>query len=192
MHEPGLFDATEGLGPESSPAAARYIWGVDVSSLRISVGVDGPVQWTASHAFERPVGAATGERLSLLYRDAGMFAGMLARRSPPDQVSVESPAMISGFGAEPILQYATGVVVAAFADALEVPVWMVPVARWKKRSVGHGNATKDQVKRWALEEGFAPTSQDEADAAGVARAALETCWGGQSDEKDVRRGAVIR
>jgi Holliday junction resolvasome RuvABC endonuclease subunit len=44
---------------------------------------------------------------------------------------------------------------------------------WKKDTVGHGNATKDQVAAWALGLGYDGDDQDVCDAIGVAVCARE-------------------
>lgn len=129
--------------------------------------------------------------MHIILHETSDFAVQLASRFPVAQVSVESPAMNPKGGSEPILEYATGVVVASLSCTLRVPVWMVPVARWKARALGKGNASKAEALAWARGE-FGARIEDEADAAGVCRAARLTVWEGLCDEKDLKRGAVPR
>lgn len=203
---PGLFEPTEGRG-QDAPPGVPFVWGVDVSSVRLSIAVEsdkhGDEEWAEdvptdttravfTHSFTRATRKAVGERLAIVYSETLVFARMTAQRFEPEQVSVESPAMSQNRGSEPILTYATGAVVAALSMALPgVPVWMVPVSRWKLRAVGHGHASKDRCLEWAKDE-FGARIEDEADAAGVCRAARLTVWEGLCDEKDVKRGAVPR
>lgn len=202
---PGLFEPTEGRGP-AAPPGASFVWGVDVSSKRVSIAVESDVLDTVlenepippqtiravfTKSFMRPSSQTMGERLAIIHLETRDFAQAIGRRYWPEQVSVESPAMNPKGGSEPVLEYATGVVVAALTAALAVPVWMVPVGRWKARALGKGNASKAEALEWAFGE-FGARIEDEADAAGVARAARLTVWGGLCDEKDLRRGAVPR
>lgn len=198
---PGLFESTDGRG-DDAPPGVLFIWGGDVSSKRVSIAVEcdpfidlegeRAVRAVQTHAFTLATHRDVGERLAIIYSEVHAFARRLVQRYPPEQVSVESPAMNPHGGSEPILEYTTGVVVAALSMALAgVPVWMVPVKRWKARALGNGNVDKAETLRWARAE-FGATIEDEADAAGVCRAAKLTVWGGLCDEKDVKRGAVPR
>lgn len=200
----GLFEPTEGRGPEA-PAGVPFVWGVDVSSLRVSIAVEsdryGQEEWatdlptdTTRAVFTKSFTKATrkdlGARVREIYWDTRELVEELVQRYSPEQISVESPAMSPFKGSEPVLQYACGVIVAALALP-GVPVWMMPVKRWKLRALGHGNASKAEALKWASAE-FGAKIEDEADAAGVCRAARLTVWEGLCDEKDVRRGAVPR
>lgn len=203
----GLFEPTEGRGPVA-PAGVPFVWGVDVSSLRVSIAVesdkldprlaferigagDPTVRAVFTKSFWRPSGKDMGQRLELIEAGTRELARVLRARYLPEQVSVESPAMNPKGGSEPVLEYATGVVVMTLRRELCVPVWMVPVARWKARALGKGHASKAETLEWAREE-FGAKIEDEADAAGACRAARLTVWEGLCDEKDVRRGAVPR
>lgn len=55
---------------------------------------------------------------------------------------------------------------------------------WKKKSIGKGNATKDEIMAEIKRQGYQPKTQDEADAIGVLNATL----GGVSHEvRDFKR-----
>lgn len=186
-NEAGLFDPTD----EDVTPAELCVWGVDLGASRVSIATDGDRQEVFSHAFERPESQDMGRRLELIFRDAQQLAVRVrARGLVPAQVSVEAPGF-TPHGNEPVLMFACGTIVAALRAQLGVPVWMVAVARWKLRAVGHGHAKKPEVLEWARRAGWRARDDNEADAAGVARAAAETVWGGMADAKDLKRGAVI-
>jgi Holliday junction resolvasome RuvABC endonuclease subunit len=92
---------------------------------------------------------------------------VLAGEYPPHVIFVEQPV---GKFTPPQLLYACGVVQAALFETLSVPVWTVPSGRWKKATVGPGNATKLQVAAHAEAQGWEFESQDEADAQCIAAA----------------------
>lgn len=93
---------------------------------------------------------------------------MRAFEAEPFVVAVEQP-----FGKfnKQHLDHVVGVTLAAAAWAWDCPVLSVPTARWKSLAMSRGNAKKDDVMAWALRQGYEGTSQDEADALGIARAA---------------------
>jgi hypothetical protein len=182
----GLFEPTS-----SADVAELCVWGVDIAAPRVSVATDGDRQEVFSHAFEKPAARDVGERLALIHRDTRRLAvRVCALGLVPSQVSVEAPGYTSR-GNEPILMFAVGAILCALRDVLEVPVWTVPVARWKLRAVGHGHASKAEALAWARRAGWRARDDNEADAAGAARACAETVWGGWADDKDLKRGAVV-
>jgi Holliday junction resolvasome RuvABC endonuclease subunit len=65
-------------------------------------------------------------------------------------VGVEAPVLGRGGARATITQSIVhGALVAEFADYEGVTVWQVNNQQWKKRVVGIGNASKDQIERWA-------------------------------------------
>ena len=80
-------------------------------------------------------------------------------------VWVEQP---SGRHRNLALTYAVGVVQAALAETLAVPVWTIPSATWKQRTVGSGNASKQEVAAWVASRGAGVSGQDQADAYAIA------------------------
>lgn len=154
------------------------VWGVDVAVSHLSIGfypVDGS---TSPQVRSLTTGTDTreGERLGLLDRQLRIWARQLAAEFPPYVVNVEQP---SGRFRAPALVYACGVVQAALFETLSVPVWTVPSGRWKRATVGPGNATKEQVRAYVDAQGWPVDSQDEADALCIAVAGarmLEQGW----------------
>jgi Holliday junction resolvasome RuvABC endonuclease subunit len=143
-----------------------FVWGVDVALSRLAVAFAD----TASSSIEvTTLVTATdereGARLGLLDRQLRIAARQWAGTWRPTVVWVEQP---SGRFRNPQLVYATGVVQAALYEALGCPVWTIPSGRWKKATVGVGNATKPQVRAWVDRRGVDVDGQDEADAVAIA------------------------
>lgn len=155
-----------------------YIWGLDPAVSRVAFAcaergsqqVDVQTLTTASDTSE-------GERLGLLDRQVRIFARQLAGDYPPHVVWVEQP---SGKFSNLQLIYAVGALQAALFETLGVPVWTIPSSTWKLKTIGAGNATKQQVAAWA--EGVATfDGQDEADAIGIAVAGRAMVEAGRWD-----------
>lgn len=145
-----------------------FVWGVDVAVSRLAFAFapdDGGA--IEVETLVTKCKATEGERLGLLDRQVRIYARQAAGAYPPAVVWVEQP---SGRFRAPQLVYATGVVQAALFEALSCPVWTVPSATWKQRTVGRGNATKEQVAAWVSARSSTPASQDEADAYAIAAA----------------------
>ena len=147
---------------------AEYVWGIDPALARVAFGFapldGGPIVvetlTTASDATE-------GERLGLLDRQVRIFARQRVSEFPPAVCWVEQP---SGRFRNLPLTYATGVIQAALFETLSVPVWTIPSATWKARTVGSGSASKAQVRAWVERQGADFNGQDEADAYAIAAA----------------------
>lgn len=159
--------------PVTAPVARtdgerEWVWGVDPAVSRVAFAfapVDGGevvVETLTVDTEERE-----GARLGLLDRRVRMFASARAAEFPPAVVWVEQP---SGRHRNLPLTYAVGVIQAALAESLGVPVWTIPSSTWKARTVGVGNATKAQVAAWVERQGAGFASQDEADAVAIAAA----------------------
>lgn len=146
----------------------EYVWGVDVAVSRIAIAfapVDGgQIDVAMLHS---GTDVREGQRLGLLDRQLRIYARQVAPMYPPACVWVEQP---TGRFPKPQLMYAAGVVQAALFEALACPVWTIPVATWKQRTVGKGNATKRDVFVWASRRQLLIESQDEADAYCIAAA----------------------
>jgi hypothetical protein len=170
------------------PKGHSAVWGIDPSSVRVALAAlsrasDGYVdRMVKTQSFSTAEGA---ERLSGIYRDTFRFVqGIAVCCTWPGLVVVEQP---SGQTPNPQLVYAVGVIQAAVWDALYDVMGIaprmetVPSATWKKIACGRGNLYKPKgrgtkqtdyaVFRWAVENGWNPSSWDEADAAGIAEAA---------------------
>lgn len=146
----------------------EHIWGIDPALSHISFAFADlqtdhvEVESLITHTEERE-----GARLGLLDRQVRTYARQTAGRYPPAAVWVEQPS-----GRFPNLQlyYCVGVIQAALFETLGCPVWSMPSGRWKKATVGAGNATKDQVAEWVRGRRIEFDGQDEADAIAVALA----------------------
>jgi Holliday junction resolvasome RuvABC endonuclease subunit len=148
---------------------SEYVWGVDPGLARVAfafaeVGselIEVETLYTARNARE-------GERLGLLDRQVRIFARQRAAEFPPTVVWTEQP---SGRHRNLPLTYAVGVIQAALFETLGgVPVWSIPSGTWKRRALGDGGASKEQVAAWVLKQGADFNGQDEADAFGIAHA----------------------
>ena len=62
----------------------------------------------------------------------------------------------------------------AWAEHHRIPYQGVPVGTWKKALTGKGNASKGDVLAAVKSEGYAPASEDEADAIGIVLWTMET------------------
>jgi Holliday junction resolvasome RuvABC endonuclease subunit len=160
-----------------------YVWGVDVATGHLAFGF---ADADAERRFPTRVATLTmattareGERLAFIAKVLRRQSYMLARRFEPRVIFVEQP---SGHFHNLQLCYVTGVVQATLAEALPCPVWTVPSSRWKRATIGPGNASKDDVRRWVHENSQAMIeSQDECDAYAIAEAGrsmlLADSWG---------------
>lgn len=115
--------------------------------------------------------ALYGERLASARRKTMLLVDELADRHPPAAVGVEQP-FAAGRVIEPIQWFACGVVLEVVAARLPgVPVLPIEPMSWKARALGkgHGHAKKAEVMTWARREfAYVGSSEDEADAAGIA------------------------
>lgn len=146
----------------------EYVWAVDPAVSRLAFAFAPlPGGLIELETLLVDSEAREGQRLGWLDRQVRIYARQAAGRFPPACVWVEQP---SGRHRNLPLTYATGVVMAALFEALACPVWSIPSAAWKKRTVGAGNATKAQVAAWVAERGGAAGSQDEADGYAMAAA----------------------
>lgn len=155
----------------------EYVWGIDVATSKIAFAF-APVpdgQITVDMLYNG-TDAREGQRLGWLDRQIRIYAGTRMRGFPPACVWVEQPT-----GRFPNLQltYAAGVVQAALFETLACPVWTIPVSTWKQRTVGKGNATKQDVFVWATRRQSAISNQDEADAYCIAAAGRAMLNAGQ-------------
>lgn len=146
-----------------------WVWGIDVSTKQADVcalNTDG--RWYIDTWSWPPSGGP--ERLSLIWQEVAHGAEKFAEGHPPTMVYVELP---TGSHPSPPLMMAAGAVAGAthlaLCDLYEHPVSVhfVAVSAWKKHAIGHGNASKDQVMRWARSRGY-EGSQDGADALAIA------------------------
>jgi Holliday junction resolvasome RuvABC endonuclease subunit len=142
------------------------VWGVDVAVSHLSIAfAELDTERVGVRSLITGNDTREGERLGRLDRQLRIWGRQLAGEFPPHVIFVEQP---SGRFRAPTLVYACGVVQAALFETLGVPVWTIPSGRWKKATVGVGNATKPQVRAWVDTMGYDADSQDEADAICIA------------------------
>lgn len=142
-------------------------WGIDPSTIRVSVGA-----WSGDEWMARSVGVQSTRqsRYALIFRRVLALAQELAWECPPDEIWIEQP---SGAFTNPTSGYVVGAIAAALGVARPLtPVFMVPPSTWKLHAIGKGNAGKPDIMAWARSIGYEGEVQDEADALGVAKAAL--------------------
>ena len=162
--------------------APEYVWGVDVAIGHIAFAFAPMPTGTVETDFLIATSEfAEGERLGKLDRQIRIRARQLQDRFPPYVVWVEQPGSHPRMP-EPALMYAVGVTQAALFEALGCPVWSIPISKWKKRSVGRGNATKADVTAWVQgrQPGLCGT-QDERDAFCIAHAGRDIMLSGRWD-----------
>jgi len=141
------------------------IWGIDVGTARIAFACGAETR-TLTIASER--GA---RRLALAHDALKAYSLSLARAYPPLCVFVEQP---SGQHVNPSLSYMAGVIQSAVYQGLAVlyanpvSVWTITSSEWKALLGLKGNAPKEAVLEWARAHGFKGSTQDEADAFGIA------------------------
>lgn len=146
----------------------EFVWGVDVAVSHLEFAFASlddrrvHVESLLTRTTERE-----GARLGLVDRRARLFALQAAQDFPPACVWVEQP---SGTYNSLQLAYVAGVLQAALFETLACPVWTIPSGTWKKRSLGWGNATKEQVAQFVADSGYRFDGQDQADAICIALA----------------------
>lgn len=157
---------------DSIPAGVgegQWIWGIDPAIAHVSFAFAAIADESiVVESLITQTDATEGERLGLLDRQIRIYARQIAGTYPPDVVWVEQP---SGSFENQQLAYAVGVIQAAVFETLRCPVWTIPSGKWKKRALGYGNASKEQVAAWVADHlRIDVSSQDEADAAAIAHA----------------------
>lgn len=146
------------------------VWGFDVSTRRISMGVLSPAGSVAVRtlSIEQDV---PHRRLGHALREVIPW---LRVPDAPALVGVEQPFGASMSRVDPQSFYMVGIVLAAIGVVAPAAteVLMLPPQSWKARSVGHGRAKKYEIMEWAQREhGYTGSLEDEADAIGVTIAA---------------------
>lgn len=183
--------------PPYSCRLDENVWGFDISTRRISLGiVEGQglnarpdVGWFSLEVAQHGGGA---HRLAGLLADFEPFVHRWAAAAPPAAVLVEQPYGQGKSRPHPQSYYVVGVVLAVLATAFpDAPVENVTPGEWKAEALGlgQGAARKPAILRWARTvieytgqcpkcnaEGSKPCdnacrAHDEADALGVATSA---------------------
>jgi Holliday junction resolvasome RuvABC endonuclease subunit len=142
--------------------AVGHVWGVDPALSRLAFAfADLGSETIKVETLITATKTTEGERLGLLDRQVRIFARQRAGEFPPVCVWVQPPQLdADAVGAV----YAAGVVQAALFETLGRPVWTIPSATWKLRTVGNGNASKGQIAAWVASRGARVSGQGEADA----------------------------
>lgn len=169
-----------GLGPPRSlQALTDPCWGIDPSSLRVSVAIVAPGGvdvYTETKSLPK-----SNMGLSRWYAEShkvlARWLADMAQLWPPGLVLLEEPFSHGKSHVHPTSNRMLGVVLAALGEALASPVELVELIgpqSWKARALGkgYGHAKKDEVMAWARDAaGYEGELQDEADAIGIATAA---------------------
>lgn len=165
--------------PRSLIGLRDAVWGIDPSSLRISLAV---VEAGAKevHVDTRSLPKST-MGLSRWYAEAHAvllpWLVDMAERHPPALVLLEEPFSHGKTHVHPTSNRMLGVLLAALGRALGSPVELVELIgpqSWKAQALGagHGHAQKPEIMEWAWSAaGYRGCLQDEADAIGIATAA---------------------
>jgi hypothetical protein len=175
---PGLVD----LPPRSLRLRAP-VWGVDPSTLRISVGIvgagDGPpaVSWhTVSLPMKKHAHSAAGWYAGCLRVILPFLKELIAEHGVPAMVWVEEPFAHGKNKVHPSSNRMLGVLLAALGMliGLDTVMELVGPMTWKALALGQGwgHAKPEQYLRWAQEHaGYTGTLEDEAAGIGIATAA---------------------
>ena len=189
--------AIPGLAPPASLRLPAPVWGVDPSTKRMAFAALIPERMgDPGVVLPEPSPVLRWATISLPEHKAqhvrfAAWAGRIGHFVEACRDEWGSPALVlieqpfsSGHQTEPVSYMALTCLLVALG--LRVPaaeVMVVPPQSWKakatgKGSTGHGlpknerrKAEKARLMTWALEAGYVGTSQDEADAVGIATAA---------------------
>lgn len=152
-----------------------FVLGCDVSTKSIALADS---EGNSGHILVSQLDRGS-QRLADIHHRTVVYTRQFLDGRVPEVAFVEQP---SGRFVHPNLWMAYGVVRAAMWEAMKqiaahpVSVLAVSVGEWKQRAVGKGSASKEDVARWAWTVGQ-PSTQDEADALGVAFAGLSMIRG---------------
>jgi hypothetical protein len=162
------------------------VWGVDPSTVRVSIAwTDGADRrGVLTKSFDTGW-RAEGRRMAYVQFGASLVAGEVERQggAGPQLVLVEQPF---GKHVDPVSLMTVGVILGTLAKFLGWSdcVRTVPVPTWKKQAWGDApdelkaglwrksDESKAALMRLARWDGYIGRLQDEADAWGIARAAL--------------------
>ncbi len=98
-------------------------------------------------------GRRADDRLPKLYQAAKQeFKDFQFEETPPAWVYVEGPIVGPNMAASLVQARSIGLVEAALMN-VDARYSLVSNAIWKKETIGKGNATKEQIKAWALAHG---------------------------------------
>ena len=166
-------------------SAAAHWLGCDVSTKKIALGVlryDGRVDWDTIRLPPDLKGAQRNRVARGLLLDA-----LDARWTGIDAAVIETPWAGGSASSWSLLSLA-----AVCAEAVQTArpgciVLEYTAGTWKKDTVGHGNATKDEVSAHvAAAHGYTGGDQDVADALCMAECARERWWRDiEPDERQV-------
>jgi len=149
------------------------MWGIDISPNRIAVAVYGG---NPRHRWSETTNLKDGRQYTRI-RDA-LRSCDVANGEPTD-ITIEKPAL-------PFINatFMAGAVCARLEDALfnlyphAIIRWMQP-SEWRKIAGLSGRASKEEVMFYAVQNGYDPADQDQADAGVIALAG----WNEIQDEE---------
>lgn len=138
--------------------AGGWIWGLDLSSRRMGVGVVHPptgrfqtnlVQWRPEKKVK-----ANARSLEKCRNRVFSFARALAEHFPPEAIAYEAPM---GTHANPPLVMHAGVQVEAVCAATDLGPWPVNISNWKQYILGKASAPQELLPHWAAALGYDAT-----------------------------------
>ena len=149
-----------------------YTWGIDIGIKRVDIAsIKGNEVGVHQISVQHDKGSDRADKLTRLQLALIPCMVQIFEQATPFSVWVEQPA---GYSRNITLVCAYGSVLTALRLAMDkrsnfpVPIYSITPSRWKKGTVGHGNADKDQVKAWANEQGLTG-DQDTLDSFCIAR-----------------------
>lgn len=150
-------------------------WGADIGFRRVSLAALD----SATNTFEVVRGVTApadkvddADNMALLQDVTIDLAHDLAERTGvPDRITVEVPTVVKNRANEK-MHYAFALVTSALVATRFAPVESIHVATWRKLTLGHGHASKQEALEWAARIGYEGVSHDDADALGIAAASL--------------------
>lgn len=165
--------------PRSLTGLREPVWGIDPSSLRMSLAMivpGGPSVEVSTRSLPKS-SMGLSRWFAESYDVLVPWLSSWATAYPPALVLLEEPFSHGKTHVHPTSNRMLGVLLAALGRALGSPVELVELIgpqSWKAQALGagHGHATKPEIMEWArAAAGYQGSLQDEADAIGIATAA---------------------
>lgn len=155
------------------------IVGLDTASSRwhaVEIVGPGEVRVASSGPLEGAAWADPDRRRLVLVREFALLMEEVRASDAVMHLYCEEPLALQNGKTTRLLCMAAGALWAAWAAAApEGWTWcFVDVAHWKRRVIGKGNATKDDIRAWALADGCPDLKQqDFFDAYAICRYGIE-------------------
>ena len=172
----GQLGLDPALGPPGSLRLGETIWGIDPSTLRMSVGIVLPE--SPARAVVQTCSLAPGALHVRQFKAREVLPvfvdRLVMRHGEPAAVAIEKP-FAHGHRVPVESYYAIAAMLDALGEVMpSTALWWLEPQTWKSAALGKGNgrAKKPQIMAWAREVcGYEGELEDEADALGIATAA---------------------